>query len=57
MPTVIIITLDLEIDSIHILETMIIIEDTFNIMLDAEEFQKATTISDLYDMVERKANA
>ena len=51
------IALDLEIDSIHILETMIIIEDTFNIALDAEEFQKATTISDLYDMVERKANA
>ena len=34
------IALDLEIDSIHILETMIIIEDNFNIALDAEEFQK-----------------
>ena len=36
---------------------MIIIEDNFNIALDAEEFQKATTISDLYDLVEKKANA
>lgn len=51
------IALDLEIDSIHILETMILIEDNFNIALDAEEFQKATTISDLYDLVEKKANA
>ena len=51
------IALDLEIDSIHILETMIIIEDNFNIALDTEEFQKATTIKDLYDLVEAKANA
>jgi len=45
---------DLDIDSIHILETMILIEDEFDIMLDAEEFQKATTVRDLYDLVEVK---
>ena len=45
---------DLDIDSIHILETMILIEDEFDIMLDAEEFQKATTVRDLYDLVEIK---
>lgn len=45
---------DLDIDSIHILETMIIIEDEFEIMLDAEEFQKASTVKDLYDLVEIK---
>ena len=45
---------DLDIDSIHILETMILIEDEFDIMLDAEEFQKATTVRNLYDLVEVK---
>ena len=48
------IALDLEIDSIHILETMIMIEDELGIQLDAEDFQSATTIKDLYDLVERK---
>ncbi len=28
-----------------------------NTLPNAEEFQKATTISDLYDLVEKKANA
>tara|TARA_B100000586_G_C19868835_1_gene325926 strand:+ start:263 stop:631 length:369 start_codon:yes stop_codon:yes gene_type:complete len=45
---------DLDIDSIHVLETMIIIEDNLDVMLDAEEFQKATTIGDLYDLIEFK---
>lgn len=48
------IALDLEIDSIHILETMIMIEDELGIQLDAEDFQSATTIKELYDLVERK---
>lgn len=48
------IALDLEIDSIHILETMIMIEDELDIALDAEDFQTATTIQELYDLVEQK---
>ena len=43
---------DLDIDSIHVLEAMIIIEDKLEgIMLDAEEFQNAITIGDLYDLI------
>jgi len=42
---------DLDIDSIHVLEAMIIIEDKIDIMLDAEEFQSAITIGDLYDLI------
>ena len=45
---------DLDIDSIHVLEAMIIIEDNLDVMLDAEEFQSATTVSDLYDLIEFK---
>jgi len=43
---------DLDIDSIHVLEAMIIIEDKLEgIMLDAEEFQNAITIGDLYNLI------
>jgi len=45
---------DLDIDSIHVLEAMIIIEDNLHVMLDAEEFQSATTVGDLYDLIEFK---
>ena len=45
---------DLDIVSIHVIEAMIIIEDKLKVMLDAEEFQSATTISDLYDIIEFK---
>ena len=45
---------DLDIDSIHVLEAMIIIEDNLHVMLDAEEFQRATTVGDLYDLIEFK---
>jgi len=43
---------DLDIDSIHVLEAMIIIEDKLEgIMLDAEEFQNAITVGDLYNLI------
>ena len=45
---------DLDIDSIHVLEAMIIIEDNLHVRLDAEEFQRATTVGDLYDLIEFK---
>ena len=44
-------------DSIGHMTLVSAIEDEFDIMLDAEDFQKATTISDLYDLVMEKANA
>ncbi|MDR2713451.1 MAG: acyl carrier protein [Clostridiales bacterium] len=46
---------DLGLDSLAVLELLMIIEDSFEISIDDEEATKLTTVGQLADLVEQKS--
>ncbi|MCL1874562.1 MAG: acyl carrier protein [Clostridiales bacterium] len=46
---------DLGLDSLAVLELLMIIEDSFEISIDDEEATKMTTVGQLADLVEQKS--